>query len=328
MSVRTKNTVLWVVLICLFIIGMFLNVLGGPKWYAPTEIWQSSTVLIHQVIWSMRIPRMIASVLVGILLAMSGALLQTISRNPLADPSILGINSGANLALIIGGVSGLTLTITNTVWLALVGAGVAFVSVILLAMSKKGLDPLRLILGGTIFSGFVSCISFAVSMVTNTTQQFKNLLVGGFSGVNYKQVIFLVVVTIIVLCGVTAFRTGFTLLAMDEKTVVGLGISVRTLWAVASLLVILAAGASVSVGGNIGFVGLGIPQLINVLHPGSFKQNIGLTVIAGGTFMVFADLFAKTAVATVELPLAGLSALIGGILLFIIVAFGRQVIRT
>lgn len=325
---RTKNGMLWLILVGLLGLGIVLNVLGGPKWYSLSQLWQPSSQLIHDVIWTMRIPRMLASVFVGILLAMSGALLQTISRNPLADPSILGINAGANLALIIGGVTGIALSIANTVWLALLGAGCAFLIVIFLSMSKNGLDPLRLILGGTIFSGFVSCISFAVSMITNTTQQFKNLLVGGFSGVNYQQVLLLAIVTVIVLAGVTAFRTGFTLLAMDEKTVEGLGISVRTLWLFAAIFVILAAGASVAVGGNIGFVGLGIPQLINVLHPGSFKQNIGLTAVAGGTFMVFADLFAKTAVAGIELPLAGLSALIGGFLLFAIVAFGRQVARS
>lgn len=325
--IRSKKVALPVILISLLCVGAILNVLGGPKWYHLSDLWAPQTQLIHEVIWTMRLPRMVASVLVGMLLAISGALLQTISRNPLADPSILGINAGANLALIIGGVAGLTLTIANTVWLALVGAGCAFAAVIILSMSKKGLDPLRLILGGTIFSGFVSCVSFALSLVTNTTQQFKNLLVGGFSGVTYPQVGLLIIVTLIVLGLAIAFRTGFTLLAMDEKTVVGLGISVRTLWMMAAFLVILASGASVAVGGNIGFVGLGMPQLVNVLHPGSFKQNLGLTAIAGGVFMVFADLLAKTAAATVELPLSGLSALFGGVLLFMIVAFRRQVIR-
>ncbi len=314
-------------LIGLLIVSAGLNLLGGPKWFALNTLFQSSTHLSTQVLWQMRVPRTLCALMVGALLAVSGQLLQTVSHNPIADPSILGINSGATLALIIGGVSGISLTVGHSVVLGLIGAVVAFAVVMLLSVSHNGIDPLRLLLGGTVFSGFISCISYAVSLVTNTTQAFRNLLIGGFSGVEYAQATLLAVVFVIVFGLAFCFRSGFTVMALDQQTSRGLGVAQGHLWIVATLLIVCATGASVAVAGNIGFVGLGIPQLINTIWPGSFKQNLGFTMIGGAIFMALADLVAKTVIPGTELPLAALSAIIGGCFLFAIVAFGERVIR-
>lgn len=219
------------------------------------------------------------------------------------------------------------MTIFNTVWLSIIGACTAFVVVMSLSMSRHGVAPLRLILGGTVFSGFISCLSYAISVVTNTTEQYRNLLVGGFSSSTYGQDELLIVVLVIVVLGVWRFQAGFTLLAMDQETTRGLGVSTGLLWLIASGLIVLATAASVAVGGNIGFVGLGIPQLIYAMRPGSFRQNAGATLLAGGAFMTIADLIAKAVVPSVELPMAALSALFGGCLLFVMVVFGRQVVK-
>lgn len=304
-----------------------LNVLGGSRWYELSALWQPMHSLVGKVIWTMRVPRLLASVMVGALLAMSGLLLQTVSHNPIADPSILGINAGANLALIVGGVLGVGMSIFNTVWLSLFGAGLAFLVVMSLAMSRHGIAPLRLILGGTVFSGFISCISYAISVMTNTTEQYRNLLVGGFSSSTYGQVGLLVIVLVIVIVTAACFQSGLTLLAMDATTTRGLGVSTGILWSIAASLIVLATAASVAVGGNIGFVGLGIPQLIQAIRPESFKQNIWVTLLGGSVFMTTADLIAKATVPGVELPMAALSALFGGCLLFMMVVFDRRVIQ-
>lgn len=315
------------ILVGLLVIVMVANVLGGSRWYLLSELWSDTQTLTGKVIWGMRVPRMLASVMVGALLAVSGLLLQTLSHNPIADPSILGINAGANLALIVGGVAGLSSSIFNTVWLSITGAFIAFVVVMGLALSRQGVAPLRLILGGTVFSGFISCISYAISVMTNTTEQYRNLLVGGFSSSTYGQDKLLAIVLVIVIFGVWRFQSGFTLLAMDQQTTRGLGVSTGLLWQVAAGLIVLATAAAVAVGGNIGFVGLGVPQLMSAIRPGSFKQNFGVTLLAGGVFMTTADLIAKATVPSVELPMAALSALFGGCLLFVMVVFGRQVVK-
>ncbi len=262
----------------------------------------------------------------GMLLAIAGLLLQTISHNPLADPSIIGVNAGANFALIIGQLCGFSLTILNSFWLAIVGALAAFCVVIGLSMNRRGFNPLRLLLGGTIFSGFISSLSYAVSFITNTTQQFRVLLVGGFSGANYQQVGWLSLIAIVVVAGIWTFKTAFTLLGLDSRTTVGLGVSYKPLMIMAVILIVLAAGGSVAVGGNIGFIGLGIPQMIQFIHPGSFRDNLLPIALCGADFMMLADLIAKAAVPSVELPLSALSAIVGGCVLFLIVAFRRRVV--
>ncbi|KRM09250.1 FecCD family ABC transporter permease [Lentilactobacillus farraginis] len=326
---RTKKQTLLVtgLIISLGLAGL-LDTLGGVKWLPISEFWQSTSGLTAQVLWEIRVPRTLAAMLVGSLLAVGGLLLQTISHNPLADPSIIGVNAGANLALIIGTLSGIALTVINSFWLAISGALAAFLIIIGLSSSKRGFDPLRLLLGGTVFSGFISSISMALSFVTNTSQQFRVILVGGFSGANYQQVGLLVVAAVIVFGGIGFFRTAFTLLGLDRQTTVGLGISFKYLMTAAIGFIVLAAGSAVAVGGNIGFVGLGIPQMIHFIHPGSFKANVLPVALGGSLFMVLADLIAKTAAGSVELPLSALSAIVGGIGLFILVTFKKKVVSS
>ncbi|MBT9670661.1 iron chelate uptake ABC transporter family permease subunit [Secundilactobacillus kimchicus] len=309
----------------LLLVAIGLDLFGGAHWFSPLSVISPGTS--QAVLLGMRFPRTLCALMVGALLAVGGLLLQTVSHNPIADPSILGINAGATLALVIGGVSGVALTVGHAALLALIGAGLAYVIVLLLAVAGTGVDPLRLLLGGTVFSGFISCLTYAISVVTNTTQAFRNLLIGGFSGVDYGQVSLLAVATVIVVGLTWLNRASFTLMALDHETFKGLGASLPVLWGLTTIVIMVAAASSVAVAGNIGFVGLGVPQLVNAIIPGSFKQNLGPTLLTGAGFMTLADFCVKGFVAGTELPLAALSAIIGGVALFGLVAFGQKVIR-
>lgn len=308
------------------LVGIAVNLFGGAHWFSPLALFTPGGTE-HQVLLGMRLPRTLSTLMVGALLSVGGLLLQTVSHNPIADPSILGINAGATLALVIGGVSGIALTVSHAALLAIIGAGLAYLVVIAMSVAGNGVDPLRLLLGGTVFSGFISCLTYAVSVVSNTTQAFRNLLIGGFSGVGYPQVTLLLGASLIVLAITWINRSSFSLMALDNQTFKGLGASQPVLWVLASIVIMVAAASSVAVAGNIGFVGLGVPQFVNALLPGSFKQNLVPTLLSGAAFMTLADFCAKTLVAGTELPLAALSAIIGGIALFGIVAFGQKVIR-
>ncbi len=157
------------ILICLLLLGFTIDLCSGPTWYSPLTLLHPHTGLEQQIILQVRLPRALASVLIGSLLAVAGQLLQTISRNPIADPAILGVNSGANLALIIGTVVGIPFTIAARFGLALLGALIAFCIVLGLSVTRSGMQPLRLILGGTIFSGFLVSVAYAVSLLTQST---------------------------------------------------------------------------------------------------------------------------------------------------------------
>lgn len=275
--------------------------------------------------WTIRVPRTLAVAMVGALLALSGQLMQAMSKNPIADPSILGVNAGAMLALMVGSVVGVSLSVANTIWLSILGAAVAFIVVLALSMTRQGLDPLRFILGGTVFSGFISCLAYAVSLLTNTSMQFRNLLVGGFSNANYLQVDFLAIGLLLVLLIILLMRKSLTLLVFDDATARSLGARPGLTRAITALVVVVSAGFSVAVAGNIGFVGLGIPAIIHYLHPDSLECNLLPVLLLGASFMLLIDLVAKTLAAPTELPLAALSAICGGAFLFLMIAREGQV---
>lgn len=314
------------VLLALVLIGVaVLGLCTGVKWESLTLLWRAPASLDGRIMWTIRIPRILSVVMVGALLSVSGLLMQSLSRNPIADPSILGVNAGAMLALIIGSLLGMSLSIVTTIWLSLVGAAVAFTAVLLIAMTRQGLDVLRFILGGTVFSSFISCLAYAGSLLTNTTMQFRNLLVGGFSAVTYAHVRVLCGGLIIVLATILLMRKQLSLLVLDDTTARSLGAKPGLTRVVAALLVVISAGISVAVAGNIGFVGLGIPQMINYVHPDRLERNVVPTVLLGAIFMMVVDIVAKTLAAPSELPLSALSAICGGIFLLLVIMKGARV---
>lgn len=308
---------LWRLNVALFLLLCLLAILStaaGVKWYGPLH-WFTAAPLTKQILLTIRLPRTLAAIFVGGMLALSGQLMQNVSHNPIADPSILGVNAGAMLALMIGGLAGINLNIFNSLWLSLLGASLAFVLVLGLAMRPRGLDVLRFILGGTVVSSLITCIAYALGILSNQTAQYRNLLVGGLANVTMTQVKALLIVTMILIIGVVSFHQELSLLILDDSTARGLGVRPGRTRLIASLLVVLAAAMAVAVGGNIGFVGLGVPQIINYWHPDRFERNVLPTMLLGASFMLAVDLLAKTLNHPNELPMSALSAICGGIFL-------------
>ncbi|WP_225419426.1 FecCD family ABC transporter permease [Lacticaseibacillus baoqingensis] len=300
-----------------------LSLSAGVHWYAPSALWTSQPQ-VTSIMWQIRLPRVIAAAAVGALLAFAGQLMQGLSRNPIADPSILGVNAGATLMLMLGALNGLALTIINTLWLSLLGAGIAFMCVLALAMRRGGLDVLRFILGGTVFSSLITCLAYAVGLLTNSTAQFRNLLVGGFTGATASQALTASSGVIVVVIIALFAHKELSLMVLDDTTARSLGVDPSRVRLLAALLVVICAGIAVAIAGNIGFVGLGVPQVIAYLHPDRFEKNMAPTMLGGAAFMLAVDVLAKTVTAPNELPLSALSAICGGIFLFAILSDPRR----
>ncbi|MFD1319229.1 FecCD family ABC transporter permease [Loigolactobacillus zhaoyuanensis] len=245
MTRRTRR--IYLVLILLLVAGFVVDLCSGPTWFSPLTLIHPQPGLQAQTILSVRLPRALTSVLVGAELAVAGQLLQTISRNPIADPAILGVNSGANLALIVGTVLGIPFTIGARFGLALIGALVAFGVVLGLSLTRNGMQPLRLILGGSIFSGFLVSVAYAVSLLTQTTAQYRTLLVGGFSGITYSSVWLLTAILVILLIVIFCLRDSLTLLTLNDQLAQSLGSKRTGTRILAALLIVLAAGGCVAV---------------------------------------------------------------------------------
>lgn len=312
---RTWQVNLTLVLLVLAL--AWLNLCIGVRWYALSDLWRAGALVRH-IMWTIRVPRVIAAACVGALLAFAGQLMQGLSRNPIADPSILGINAGATLALMLGGLAGLSLTPNNALWLSMLGAGVAFCGVLALAIGKRGIDVLRFILGGSVFSSLLTGIAYAVGLLTNTTQQFRNLLIGGFANATSTQAKVVAIGLVLVILVAMVCHRSLSLMVLDDATAKSLGAKPNQVRLLASALVVICAGLAVAVAGNIGFVGLGVPQMIAWLHPDRLEHNIAPTMLGGAGFMLAVDSLAKGLEAPNELPLAAISAICGGAFLLMI----------
>ncbi|WP_057002890.1 FecCD family ABC transporter permease [Agrilactobacillus composti] len=322
--IRVKLHTFQISLIICLVILMILNLLGGIKWYGLPSLW-ADTSPGFAIIWQIRFPRMIAAVLVGAMLAVAGQILQTVSRNPIADPSLHGINSGANLALIIGTIVGLPFTIYWRFGLAIIGALITFIFVMALSMGRGGMNPTRLILSGTVFSGFLNGIAYGFSILTHSSQRFRNFLVGGFSGTTLPQIGLLMGIFLLVLLFIFWLRQDITMLALDEKISQSLGNQLVVTRIFAVCVVVLATAISVAIGGNIAFIGLGIPHLVRFFDHRDFQHTFIENMLLGGAFLSFCDFLSKTLTAPYELPLGACSAALGGLFLIWYVRKDRRV---
>ncbi|MCD2255513.1 iron ABC transporter permease [Lactobacillus sp. CC-MHH1034] len=307
-----KNRNYFLISLCILGLLLFMNsLLLGVHNYALSDFFASQSQNFA-IIWQLRLPRVLAAAIVGALLALAGKLLQTVSNNPIADPSLLGINSGANLALICGTILGVPFTLFWRVSLAFLGAFLTFLIVFLLSMTRRGLSPTRLILSGTIFSGFLNGIAYGISILTKSSQRFRNFLVGGFSGVDCKQMWLLLILLLIILGLTIYFARDITIIGLNDQLSQGLGSRIVLIRSVAVIIVVLATSGSVAVGGNIAFIGLGIPHLVHYFDKRDFKHVYLEIMCFGSVFLMFCDLLARLLARPFELPLGGLSAILGG----------------
>lgn len=260
-----------------------------------------------------RLPRIACAAAVGAALSVSGALLQTALRNPLADPGIVGVTAGAGLAALIG----ILFFPERPAWvpgLAFVG-GLAAVAIVLALGRARGRSagPLRLVLSGVglqaiCFAG-TALLSF---LFADRAPSFLAFLVGSLNGLGWHEAALVAVPTVIGLAIAAILRRPLDVLLLDDATAGGLGVSVRRArFGTAALGAWLAAGA-VSVAGLVGFVGLVVPNGVRMLVGPEHRDQLPVSALAGAALTVAADTAARTLAAPIELPVGALLAMIGG----------------
>jgi len=307
---RGNGSLLIAVALCvasLFII--VLAVASGPRLLNPFSM-DSATC---RTLLAIRLPRTAVALLMGGALGASGAILQGIFRNPLADPYILGISSGASLAASFGIMFGISLFNLSVPVLAFVGALATGAAVVLLGHGWKGLQPERLLLAGVGVGFFLSALLMLV-MTISVDDGLKRAVLwmsGDLSMVDWEL---FPVGLIFILAGLAlalARRKGLNALTLGDDIAHSLGFNPNRerflLFVAASLM----TAASVSLGGVVGFIGLVVPHVVR-RHVGSDAAIVlPLSVVAGGTLLCLADAIGRTVAAPLELPAGVIAALIG-----------------
>lgn len=270
----------------------------------------------HTIIWDLRTPRVLMAIIVGAGLALAGCIIQTLVRNPLADPYLLGISSGAS----VGATSVITLGFLAGAGLwsltfgALVGALGAAVLVFDISLAQGGLTPLRLVLTGTVLSSAFSAIaSFLIfrSAEPQAAQAVLFWLLGSLAGASWVKLIAPLAVVLIVAGIVITLAGWLDALATGPEAAASLGVPVAKLRVSLFVLQAILVGVLVSVAGGIGFVGLVIPHMARILVGPRHRIGVPMAMVLGALFLIWVDVTARTLSPPMEVPLSVVTGLIG-----------------
>lgn len=269
---------------------------------------------LELIIWEWRLPRVIAVALVGAALSLAGVVMQALLRNPLADPYLLGLSSGASAAA-TAGIVWLPAVVMSTVGLPLLafaGAMTAFLITIGLAYRPgQGMDKLMLILAGIAVSLFFSSVSAFFLHIADpyVTRNALSFLMGSASGTTWSQLGPLALAVPLACIAVFALSRHLDAVLLGDERAVALGVPLNAmrigLFSVAALL----AGLAVAIAGIVGFIGLVVPHMARLLVGAAHGRLVPLAVVLGAIVLVIVDLLCRTLLAPEELPLGVLLAL-------------------
>ncbi|HYI58443.1 MAG TPA: iron chelate uptake ABC transporter family permease subunit [Microlunatus sp.] len=316
---RTPTRVLGLVA-CAAVVALlcFLSLAVGARVTPLHAVWDSIVAYDpnntdHLVIRELRLPRTILGVLVGATLGLAGAVMQGVTRNPLADPGILGVNAGASLMVVVG-ISAFGVTsILGYVWFAFAGAAVASTIVYsVAALGREGATPVKLALSGAAISAAFGALTSAMLLLDQATfDQFRFWSVGSLSGRDMTVVVqiapFLIAGCLLALCLGRVLNT----LSLGEDVARGLGANVFFSRAISAAAVVLLCGAATAACGPIGFVGLTIPHVARMVVGPDYRWVLPYSMVMAPILLLSADIVGRVIARPGELQVAIVTAFLG-----------------
>jgi iron complex transport system permease protein len=274
--------------------------------------------IAREIVWGVRAPRALAGFACGGLLALAGALLQVLLRNPLADPAILGVSGGAAAGALAAMLLGSAAAAVNAS--AIVGASLAAAAVFGFSLGRSGWNPYRVLLTGVaLASGFGALVSLILSIApASQVQGMLFWLLGDLSPAGDPTAALVVLAACAALAASQSAALDVLLLGEDKAR--SLGVAVTRLQAIAFGCATLATVAAVLLGGAIGFVGLVVPHLLRLSGVHRHRALLPLSACLGGSLLALADTLARTVVAPAEVPVGVLTAMIGVPVLLVLLA--------
>lgn len=287
---------------------------------------QATEGMTASILLSIRLPRVLCVALTGAALSMSGASMQGLLRNPLADGSTLGVTSGAALGAVFAIFTGLGQTVPGgTMGMAMLFSLFSLLSILSLSFAiDKSFSTNTIILLGVIFSMFAgSLISLLMAFSGNKLHTITFWTMGSLSGAGYGDA--LILLAALMVCGgaMMAVRSELNAFAIGEENALHIGISIRRVKLLVMVSVSCLIGVAVSIGGSIGFVGLIIPHMVRLLYGPDHQRLLPVSGFFGAGFLMLCDLAARTIVSPLELPLGVVTSLVGTVV-FITIFFRQR----
>lgn len=312
-----RYIMIFTISIIVLISGIFLSLYSGAADITAGDIRSAlfnfdASDNIHVIINEIRLPRALAAAIVGAAFSVSGAVMQAMTRNPLAEPGLVGINAGALFFLTLAFSFFPHLSYPYLVLLSFVGA--LFSALIVFAavfFSKSSMTPLKLILAGVAVTLFFSSMSAALQLYFNVGQEIAFWSAGAIQNIDWQNLLIVTPWLIIGMIMVMVSASNLTAISFDEETAVSLGVHMTRTRIIALISVVILSGLAVSVIGAVAFVGLITPHITRKIAGSDYKMILPLSGVLGAVLVVYSDLAARSLFAPVEIPVAALIALIG-----------------
>lgn len=290
--------------------GFFFSIMNGSVDIAPAQVFGELDETKRQILMNIRLPRTIVAVLVGVNLSLSGAILQAVMKNPLADPHIIGISSGAGLfgifVMMVAGDAGALVTPA-----AFIGAMLAATLIYVLAW-KDGIRPIRVILAGVAVSAFLGAgISALLIFYSDKVHGALLWMVGGLSARSWQHVELLLPYSIAGTLATFLAARHLNVLQLGDEVATGLGVRVNLVRTILTAIAALLAASAVCVVGLLGFVGLIVPHTARLILGSDYRILLPGAAALGAAVVTISDTVARTVFAPTELPVGILMAMLG-----------------
>lgn len=269
------------------------------------------TGLRESIVWELRLPRVLAAAAVGAGLAMCGAVMQALVRNPLADPYLLGLSSGASVGAVVVLVLGVAIVLPVAAFL---GALLALAATLGLARAAGSLSPATTILAGIAVSAVFAALTSLVIFWSATGDSYREILswlLGSLSGITWESVAIAGGALLVVAVPILLSARTLDAFVLGDVAAAALGVRVGRTRVLLLMLTAVLTGALVSVSGAIGFVGLILPHAIRMVTGGLHRTLLPLSALAGAVFLMWADTLARTVFDPRELPVGIVTAIVG-----------------
>ncbi|HEX7829825.1 MAG TPA: iron ABC transporter permease [Thermoanaerobaculia bacterium] len=297
----------FVILAVLLLVALALGMLFG----ATRVSFDDDTA--RTILLQIRLPRVLLAAVIGATLAVAGVTFQTLLRNPLADPFILGVSGGAAAGAAVATALRWSRIPGLVELVAFAGAIGATAAVFLLARRRDHTDPTRLLLSGLVLNAFFSAIiliAFALSRDADLTGALRWMM-GTLFGAEWQNVILVSSLLVVAMIVLIFIANDLRLLAFGEEDAKARGVEVERVKLIGFAVASIATGAAVAVSGIIGFVGLLVPHLIRLVWRRDFRFLLPLCAIGGATLLVLADVCSRVIVTSSELPVGAFTAILG-----------------
>ncbi|EOU1462008.1 FecCD family ABC transporter permease [Clostridium perfringens] len=329
---KDKKVFIAVLLILLFISSIILGISFGAVDIPPYDVYRvflykvfgikignldeilNST--LFDIIWGVRMPRVLLGAFAGMALAMVGVIMQATIQNPLGDPYILGLSSGAALGAtfsILIGFSGVLSSFGAPLG-AFLGALIASIFVYFLAKIGGRITPFKMILAGMVISSICSSLTSLIIFLSKDNEGIRTVnfwMMGSLAGAEWSNIVLPIAISVIPLIYFFTQYRNLNLMVLGDETSITLGLNIEKHRKIYMILSSLITGVIVSVCGTIGFVGIMIPHIVRLIFGTDHKTLLPFSALVGAIFLIWADVIARCAITNMELPIGIITSVIG-----------------